>query len=189
MRWQFSHIACMPAAIDKTILIDAALSVWREEGYRTATTLKVAQRAGVGEVTLFRRFGSKSALFQAALESEASRFQATGVTYSGDLTADLSAMVDAYQSLLALNGAIVLDVLVESPKNAELAAIAKTPMHAIQAASRVLMRYQDRGALRPGDPLVLVSALLAPWSCDTQSRAPSRVWRSSHPRPRWLAHF
>lgn len=152
----------MPAAIDKTIILNAALEVWREEGYRNATTRKVADRAGVGEVTLFRRFGDKAALFEAALATEAATFQSAGVTYSGDLRKDLVAMVAAYQSLLDRNGGIVLDVLIEAPHNPELAKIAQTPLAAIGAAAKLLVQYQSEGALRRGNPMVQVSALLGP---------------------------
>ncbi|WP_419178855.1 helix-turn-helix domain-containing protein [Mycolicibacterium chubuense] len=42
------------------------LAVWREHGY-AATTVKIARRANVGEITLYRRFGDKASLFAAAL--------------------------------------------------------------------------------------------------------------------------
>lgn len=152
----------MPAAIDKTIILKAALDVWREEGYRNATTRKVADRAGVGEVTLFRRFGDKAALFEAALATEAATFQVAGVVYTADLKADLVAMVKAYQSLLDRNGSIVLDFLIEAPHNPVLARIGQTPGMAIQGAAILLARYQSQGKLRQGDPIVQVSALLGP---------------------------
>lgn len=39
-------------------LFQAALELLAERGYRGATTREIARRAGVSEVTLFRRFGS-----------------------------------------------------------------------------------------------------------------------------------
>lgn len=40
-------------------ILDAAMSVFANEGYEGATTRKIAEMAGVNEVTLFRRFQSK----------------------------------------------------------------------------------------------------------------------------------
>jgi AcrR family transcriptional regulator len=43
-------------------IIDAAAHVYAELGFRGATTRRIAERAGVNEVSLFRHFGSKEAL-------------------------------------------------------------------------------------------------------------------------------
>ena len=53
---------------DETI-VDAARQVFLERGFQ-ATTLEVAERAGVSEGTLFKRFNSKVELFQAAMRSQ-----------------------------------------------------------------------------------------------------------------------
>lgn len=52
----------------KQQLLDAALRVYAECGFRGATTRRIAEEAGVNEVTLFRQFGSKAALIEAAVE-------------------------------------------------------------------------------------------------------------------------
>jgi AcrR family transcriptional regulator len=43
-------------------LLSAAARIYAEAGYRGATTRRIAQGAGVNEITLFRHFGSKDAL-------------------------------------------------------------------------------------------------------------------------------
>jgi AcrR family transcriptional regulator len=48
-------------------LLGAAAQVYAEAGYRGATTRRIAQQAGVSEITLFRQFGSKEALMLEAL--------------------------------------------------------------------------------------------------------------------------
>lgn len=45
-------------------ILDAARRVYAQHGFRGATTRLIANEAGVNEVTLFRTFGSKAALFQ-----------------------------------------------------------------------------------------------------------------------------
>src|ERR1700758_4149272 len=52
-------------------ILDAAKKVYAQHGFRGATTRLIATEAGVNEVTLFRTFGSKSALFEAMLEWQA----------------------------------------------------------------------------------------------------------------------
>lgn len=48
-------------------LLKAALKLFAEHGSRGATTRRIAQEAGVNEVTLFRHFPNKQALLHAAL--------------------------------------------------------------------------------------------------------------------------
>ena len=50
-------------------LLTAALKVFAAAGTRGATTRRIAQEAGVNEVTLFRHFGSKEALIKQAVSS------------------------------------------------------------------------------------------------------------------------
>jgi AcrR family transcriptional regulator len=49
-------------------ILDAAATLYAEGGFRGTTTRRVAQEAGVNEITLFRHFGTKEALIRAALE-------------------------------------------------------------------------------------------------------------------------
>jgi len=50
-------------------LIDAAARVYADVGFRGATTRRIADEAGVNEVTLFRLFGSKAALIEEAIRA------------------------------------------------------------------------------------------------------------------------
>ncbi len=54
-------------------LIDAAIAVFGEFGFRGATTRRIADAAGVNEVTIFRLFGSKSALLEEAVRQSEAR--------------------------------------------------------------------------------------------------------------------
>ncbi|HEU5218959.1 MAG TPA: helix-turn-helix domain-containing protein [Gemmatimonadales bacterium] len=48
-------------------ILNAATELYAETGFRGATTRQIAQLAGVNEVTLFRHFGSKTALLHEAI--------------------------------------------------------------------------------------------------------------------------
>ena len=50
-------------------ILDAALELISDKGYLGASTREIAEKAGVSEPTLFRKFGSKEALFEALLET------------------------------------------------------------------------------------------------------------------------
>ncbi|HEY4216102.1 MAG TPA: helix-turn-helix domain-containing protein [Gemmatimonadaceae bacterium] len=54
-------------------ILNAAQKVYAQHGFRGATTRLIAIEAGVNEVTLFRTFGSKAALFEALMQSYAAR--------------------------------------------------------------------------------------------------------------------
>src|SRR6476469_8315335 len=54
-------------------LLAAAARIYGESGFRGATTRRIADEAGVNEVTLFRLFGSKSALIAEAIREHAPR--------------------------------------------------------------------------------------------------------------------
>lgn len=51
-------------------LTDAAMELVTEKGYSETTTREIAERAGVNEVTLFRRFGGKKEIILKALEGD-----------------------------------------------------------------------------------------------------------------------
>ena len=55
--------------ISREKLIDAAAAVYAETGFRGATTRRIADEAGVNEITIFRLFGSKAALIDEALRT------------------------------------------------------------------------------------------------------------------------
>ena len=54
--------------VSRERILEAARRVYAKHGFRGATTRLIAIEAGVNEVTLFRTFGSKSALLEAVLE-------------------------------------------------------------------------------------------------------------------------
>jgi len=48
-------------------ILDAALKLFSEKGYKGATTRVIAQKSGFSELTLFRKFKTKENLFNTAL--------------------------------------------------------------------------------------------------------------------------
>lgn len=60
-------------------LLKATIKLFAEVGTRGATTRRIAEEAGVNEVTLFRHFKSKDDLMESALESLVDMISATGL--------------------------------------------------------------------------------------------------------------
>jgi AcrR family transcriptional regulator len=77
-----------PASIRDETLIDAARAVFVQRGV-TATVEEVARRAGVSTGTVMKRFGSKHALFNAAMSVEEPMAAITGLLLD---TADRAAL-------------------------------------------------------------------------------------------------
>jgi AcrR family transcriptional regulator len=59
----------MKSTDTRELLLQATLKLISEKGYLGATTREIACEAGVTELTLFRRFGSKERLFEELLKS------------------------------------------------------------------------------------------------------------------------
>ena len=57
-------------------LLESAARLYAEAGYRGATTRRIAMRAGVNEITLFRHFGTKDVLIREAIARAGSSMEA-----------------------------------------------------------------------------------------------------------------
>jgi TetR/AcrR family transcriptional repressor of mexJK operon len=89
---------------DKILL--AAIDLMAEKGYNGTTTKEIAARAGVNEVTLFRHFGSKQKLLEAAFDRFHYGEEMTKLfkeRLSGDLHADLLLISRTYHSIMHRN--------------------------------------------------------------------------------------
>ena len=67
-----THLHNMQDTEDK--ILDATIKLLDKEGWKGATTKRIASEAGVNEITLFRKFHSKEQLLKAAKKRSANRF-------------------------------------------------------------------------------------------------------------------
>lgn len=114
-------------------MFDAALAVLAERGYAGATTRRIAEAAGINEVTLFRRFGDKRQLILAAIHADISRLVDNGLTTTGDIEADLIRVVEYYSDLYRHRNGLVGTLLLEGARNPDVAALIKEPLGAMFA--------------------------------------------------------
>lgn len=100
-------MSAMDTARDR--ILTAALELFSSRGYSAAGTRAVAKAAKVNEVTIFRIFGSKAALFEAVHSAYFIKPAAVLelVPTSEDLAADLSALGASFASLFERNHKLV----------------------------------------------------------------------------------
>ena len=152
----------MPKVIDETKLFSAALEILIAHGYEGATTQKIAKVAGVNEVTLFRKYGSKAGLFEKVIEHQLADTPLNKLAYTGDLEADLLAIVEAYVETNETHGDIIPLLLVEMPRYPDLQGSFNTPWKNLQGIIKIIQKYQEQGRLRIEPPLACLSALIGP---------------------------
>ncbi len=137
----------------------AALEVFAEEGVRGSTTREIARRAGVNEVTLFRKFGSKKQLLHDAISARADA-ALQSVRFTGDVEADLVKLASEYHRSLGDMGAMLTTLLSEIPRDPELQVGLRGIEDVYERVAGLLRRYQEQGALReePLDAMVMAFA-------------------------------
>jgi AcrR family transcriptional regulator len=152
----------VPKVIDETRIFEAVVDLFVSNGFAGTTTKDVAAAAGVNEATLFRKYGSKAKLIELAIDHQWRDVPLATVTYSGDLEADLLAIVEAYLETNRLKGEIVAVLLVELARNADLGGAFRLAAANIGSLTGIVMRHQAEGRLRSEDPTVTLVALIGP---------------------------
>jgi len=108
----------------KTIL-DATARLFAELGWRGTTTRRIAELAGVNEVTLFRKFGSKESLLVEAVRCQATDAMQDQLPASpADLRAELVAWATRHHGHLHERSSMIRTCLAEFEEHPELAPVA-----------------------------------------------------------------
>jgi AcrR family transcriptional regulator len=148
--------------VTDTTMFDAALKVLAERGYAGATTRRIAEAAGVNEVTLFRRFGDKRQLILAAIHADLDRLRSDGLSTTGDLEADLIRVVEYYTGIYEHRDGLVGTLLLEGARNPDVAALIAEPLGAMSRLGEIFAGYQRSGEMIEEPTDFAVQALLAP---------------------------
>ena len=152
----------MPKNVDKADIYAAAIALFCERGFGGTTTRQIAEKAGVNEVTLFRRFGSKAALMEAAIIDALANAPFGQVTPSGDVSSDLCRVVEAYLATYERHGGLALTLFSQLPHHPELAGTLPALMENLENVAAVLVFHQQGGRIRPGEPVRFAVELIAP---------------------------
>jgi AcrR family transcriptional regulator len=152
----------MPKVIDETEIFKAALAMLVAQGYEGATLQKIADLAGINEVTLFRRYGNKAGLFEMVINDRLAATPLSKLVYTGDLEADLLTMLEAYLATNEAVGDFVPIIFVELPRNPDLQGSFIALKNNIGNLIAIIRRYQQQGLLKDESPFASLGALIGP---------------------------
>jgi AcrR family transcriptional regulator len=143
-------------------LLDAAVRVYAETGYRGATTRRIATVAGVNEVTLFRHFGSKDALMREAITRAGSSLVAEMLPdLPQEPFQELRGWARAHIAELRERRSLIRTCMGEIEEHPGLFSNEKSPpVLAAQALRRYLRRLREVGLAKAPFDEVSASAML-----------------------------
>ena len=111
--------------INRNRLLEAAARVYAEAGFRGATTRRIAEQAGVNEVTIFRLFGSKAALLAEAMQTFGTLEAGPALpAVPADPERELTQWCDRTLDFLRQNRSLIRKSLAELEELPEMGAIA-----------------------------------------------------------------
>jgi AcrR family transcriptional regulator len=152
----------MPKLISENHILSATLETLSKHGYDGATTRLIAEAAGINELTLFRKFGSKTKLILSAVKQELAAFNISKLEYTGNLENDLEKIVTFYQSIFESRGQVIPLILSEASRRPELREGLQELLLALKSLTVMISRYQKEGKLVKEPPLQTLSSLLSP---------------------------
>ncbi len=153
----------MPKVVIDEDVFSAVMDLMIASGYSGTTTKQMAEAAGISEVSLFRKYGSKAQLVRMAVVSIAERFDfESACVYTGNIEDDLLRIVKLYQKLAAHHGQFMAMLIPELSRYPELRDALERPVKVIGQISALIKQYQDEGILKHENPLHTVSSLLGP---------------------------
>lgn len=147
-------------------ILAAAARVYAETGFRGATTRRIADEAGVNEITIFRQFGSKAALIDEALRSRTGGLALTAYPplpeVPIDPEAELTAWCSAHLEQLRAARSLIRKTMSELEERPAAGPCATAPSAgAAQALKAYMQRLHDAGFVEWGE-------------CGTPARAGAR---------------
>lgn len=153
----------MPKVISDERIYTAVIKTISERGYRGASAKLMAEKAGISEITLFRKYGTKAGMVKRAVRYllENSNIE-TAFTYTGDVHADLTRIVDVYKNIVKQYGHFLAVLITEVVRFDELRDILEIPSELENNFSKLIVTYQQKGLLRDEPIEQALSSLIGP---------------------------
>ncbi|RXJ01653.1 TetR/AcrR family transcriptional regulator [Anaerobacillus alkaliphilus] len=132
-------------------ILSAAIDLMEQKGYKAVTIKEIAQVAGFSEMTLFRRFGSKKAILDAAVEKYSYNYcmkQIFEEQITYDIEHDLALIARTYQKYMNRNRKIVMLAFQERHFHPEIGQkTAENPRQLKEYLLRYLTEMKERGKI------------------------------------------
>ncbi len=153
----------MPKVLDDEQIFRAVIQHVSENGYSGSTTKEMAAAAGISEVSLFRKYGSKENLVKASISYIVGQvdLKSAGL-YTGDVHADLTRMVRTYHDLAHEYGDFFSVMIFEMQRHLDLLDIVNEPFDIVLSYVKLMARYQNEGLLVKEHPLIAWASLVSP---------------------------
>jgi AcrR family transcriptional regulator len=157
----------------RTGILNAACGVFAQHGFRGSTTRRIADAAGVNEITIFRQFGSKEALIREAMQH---------LTQSADIATLPETPVDPQRELtiwseslmqhLRLRGSIIRKTMSEIEERPEMSECASyLPRMASSDLCDYLAALRKQGKIRADfEPKTAAAMLMGALFADAMGR-------------------
>lgn len=157
----------------RTAILNAAVQVFSQHGFRGSTTRRIADAAEVNEVTIFRYFGSKEALLQEAINSSEARSNIAPLPEDPiDPERELSDWANAVVAHLKARRSVIRKCMGEIEERPELTArAADFPTRATHELCSYFDRLKEIGLTTDAfDPTVASSMFIASLFHDAMGR-------------------
>ena len=145
-------------------LLEAAVKVFAIAGFRGATTRRIAQEAGVNEVTLFRQFGSKEGLILEAVLRAVARLQDESVLPQVpiDPAAELLDWTTRHFEFVLRNNRLIKAAMADAQSHPDMACIGDRIGTSIELTLRAyLERLCAAGRCDPDVDVAVASSVLS----------------------------
>jgi len=166
----------MSAAQDTAAkILSATAELIAERGYGATTTRAIAEQAGVNEVTIFRRFGSKLGILEALAEAwtpNMAGFAVDAIPEPADTLGTLRALAGIEVRQATQAGPVAMRLVLDARTNPEIAQVmGEGPGDNYAGLVAYLAERQQAGDLRDDiDPRVMAEAFFALTSQTVMSR-------------------
>ncbi|GAC1409216.1 MAG: hypothetical protein NVSMB53_01140 [Gemmatimonadaceae bacterium] len=170
-------------------ILTAAAGVFAQHGFRGSTTRRIADAAGVNEITIFRQFGSKEALMREAMQhlTQSASFAPLPET-PVDPVHELTEWSESYIQHLRLRSSIIRKTMSEVEERPEMCEFAgDVPRRASNDLCLYLAALKRRGmATEKFEPKTAAAMLMGAIFADAMGRDmmpdvfPQPARRASH---------
>jgi len=146
-------------------LCEAAIELFSKDGYDAVSTKKIAEVAGVSEMTLFRHFGTKTKLYEDAYDAYV--YQPNFETLferglKGDVEIDLLRIGHVYLDALYMNKALILmEIRSKSVESGDRPLLTKAPVRLKKAIIAYLDCLKSEGIINNDDTEMIAVSFIS----------------------------